>query len=106
MLQKDIGNKGSYIISGHYGVEVVELDANLTHAIFLYTSSALRIKRLKERERQHFGSRIDEGGDMYHNHAGFIEWAKGYEAGNLEGRNLAQHKKRIALLTCPVLQLD
>lgn len=106
MLQGDIRDKYSYIISGHYGVEYTELDANLTHAIFVYASCEMRIQRLQQRERLHFGDRIDKGGDMHQGYLEFMDWAKGYDASNKEGRNLQKHKQRIKLLNCPILHLD
>jgi len=105
-LLNDIGDRDNYIISGHYGLEVKELDKNLTHAIFLSTPNELRMKRLKARERQNYGSRIDIGGDMYESNIAFLEWAKGYESNSKLSRNLEEHKERIKLLSCPVLQLD
>jgi hypothetical protein len=37
------------------------------------TDKNVRIERLMEREKKHFGSRIELGGDMYQNHVEFIE---------------------------------
>ena len=47
--------------------------------IFINTPTDIRIKRLKKRESERFGSRICKGGDMYDNHIEFKKWAKGYD---------------------------
>lgn len=47
----------------------------LTMAVRLVTDTDIRISRLKERERQKFGERIETGGDMHQHYAVFIEWA-------------------------------
>lgn len=106
LLLKDIDNSKSYIISGHYGTIVELLDKMLTHAIFIYASSNLRIVWLKSREFKDYGVRILPYADMHDSYNEFIEWAKGYDASNLEGRNLKQHEERIAELNCPVLKLN
>lgn len=48
---------------------------NIIHIYGASGSSTSRIERLKKRERENFGSRIDFGGDMYEIHQKFIEWA-------------------------------
>ncbi len=77
-----------------------------TLAVRLYTDTELRIQRLKRRERRHFGSRIDEGGDMAENHRIFLEWAAGYDEGGLDTRSRAMHDAWEMLLHCPVLRLN
>ncbi len=62
-----------------------------TLAIRVNTDTAIRIERLKKRERAHFGNRIDAGGDMYENHRKFLEWAASYDNGGLDMRSKAKH---------------
>lgn len=77
-----------------------------TLAIRVNTDTAIRIERLKKREREHFGSRIDAGGDMYENHQEFLAWAASYDDGGLEMRSKAKHDAWEKLLTCPRISLD
>ena len=55
------------------------------------TDTAIRIDRLKRRERERFGNRIDLGGDMYENHREFIDWAASYDRGGLDMRSKSKH---------------
>ncbi len=77
-----------------------------TLAVRLYTDTALRIKRLKRRERKQFGSRIEAGGDMAENHRVFLEWAAGYDEGGLDTRSRMMHDAWEKQLCCPVLRLS
>lgn len=77
----------SWILSGSVATWGVELRP--THGLFLATPQEVRLQRLKQRERQRFGFRIEEGGDLYEEHTAFLRWAEGYESRIGEGRNLA-----------------
>ena len=43
---------------------------------------------------------------MHANHVAFLEWAAGYDDGDLEMRSLARHTAWLADLPCPVLRLE
>ncbi len=64
------------------------------------------MERLKRREREHFGSRIDFGGDMYQDHIDFLEYANAYDNGDLGMRSKAKHDKWEKLLRCKNITLD
>ena len=70
------------------------------------TDTAIRIDRLKRRERERFGNRIDLGGDMYENHREFIDWAASYDRGGLDMRSKAKHDEWQKLLQCRQILLD
>jgi hypothetical protein len=90
--------------------------------VFLYTPADIRIDRLERREYERFGNRICEGGDMYEEHARFIEWSKTYDTNdenlglidwsktygtnNPPERSLSLHEEWLKLLPCPLLRLD
>lgn len=105
LLESDLENLESFIISGHYGLEYEPIDSLLTLAIFLYVPAKIRQSRLKARELLEYGDRILEGGDMHEDHLDFVEWAGHYDANDLEGRKLEIHLERIELLSCPVLNI-
>ena len=75
-------------------------------AVFITTPTALRLQRLRQRERERFGPRIAPGGDMHDEHNGFIEWAAKYDAGTSDMRSGPMHESWIARLPCPVIRLN
>lgn len=106
LMKKDIEAADHVVISGSltdWGDELIGL---FTLAIRLETDTNIRIERLKKREREAFGSRIDAGGDMYQNHMEFLEWAKMYDEGGIDMRSKAKHDQWQKLLRCKLLILD
>lgn len=106
LMKNDIQTADKIVISGSlvdWGDELIEL---FSLAIRLVTDTDIRIARLRERERLNFGSRIDEGGDMYYNHKEFIDWAASYDSGGLEMRSKAKHDEWQKLLKCRQIVLD
>lgn len=97
---------GNVVISGSLVDWGDELIPCFTLAVRLETDTAIRIDRLKRRERAHFGSRIDPGGDMYENHKEFIAWAASYDGGGLDMRSKSKHDEWQKQLQCPQLLLD
>ena len=106
MMKTDIQNAENVVISGSlvdWGDELIPL---FTMAIRLETATDVRIARLKQREREHFGARIDVGGDMFVNHQEFIAWAKSYDTGDLTIRSKAKHDEWQKLLQCKLIELN
>ena len=106
LMKSDIEKYGKVVISGSlvgWGDELIPL---FTLAIRVVTDTAIRIDRLKKRERDHFGSRIDEGGDMYEIHRKFIGWAASYDNGGIDMRSKAEHDEWQKLLQCRQILLD
>ena len=77
-----------------------------TLAVFVTLDRERRLMRLRARERQRFGSRIDPGGDMHHIHIKLLEWAAGYDSDRLDMRTGVLHEQWIATLLCPVVRID
>lgn len=73
--------------------------------VFLSAPLALRLERLKARESQRHGARIEPGGDMYSGHREFLEWSAAYDAG-ARGRMRARHEECLARVESPILRLD
>jgi adenylate kinase family enzyme len=74
--------------------------------VFLTTSTALRLQRLRAREATHFGAdAVAPGGWRNKACEEFIEWASHYDD-DRESLNLAKHQAWLATLPCPVLRLD
>lgn len=74
--------------------------------ILVETPADVRIKRLKQRERRHFGSRILPGGDMYQNHIEFLAWAAKYDTAGTEMRSRKLHAEWLKQVKCPVRIVD
>lgn len=106
LMRENIAKHNKVVISGSlvdWGDELIPL---FTLAIRLETDTAIRIDRLRKREREHFGNRIDPGGDMYENHRKFIDWAASYDSGGPDMRSKLKHNEWQKLLQCQQILLD
>ena len=75
--------------------------------VLLSVPSEIRSRRLREREKHHFGNdAVAPGGWRYQETEEFIEWASHYDDGTREGRNRIRHEAWLATLHCPVVRLD
>ncbi len=106
LMQNDIESADNVVISGSLTGWGDVFIPYFTLVIRLKTATDLRIQRIKIREREHFGRRIDKGGDMYLNHLDFIEYAKSYDNGDVSIRSKACHDKWEKLLQCKQIILN
>lgn len=106
LMRRDIERFQNVVISGSLTGWGDGLIPCFTLAIRIEMEPELRLERLKQREKNLFGSRIEPGGDMYQTHRAFLEWARGYDTGGTEMRSRAKHDQWQKLLSCPVLLLD
>lgn len=74
--------------------------------VYLTLDSAMRMERLRVRERARYGYRIEPGGDMAESNAAFLAWAAAYDTANMEQRSRASHEAWLATRSTPVLRLD
>lgn len=107
LMLKDIQNADNdVVISGSlvgWGDALIPL---FTLAIRLEIATDIRIARLRKREKEAFGERIEKGGDMYQIHTEFIEWAREYDTGGVEMRSKAMYDAWQELLQCPQIVLN
>lgn len=106
LMINDIKSNDNVVISGSLVDWGDALIPYFTLAIRLETEQELRINRLKQRETERFGSRIDEGGDMYEQHMRFIEWAKAYDNGGADIRSKVKHDIWEKTLSCKLICLN
>lgn len=106
LLKEAISKYENCVVSGALCVWGDELIPLFDVVVKLETPTEVRIERLKIREKKRFGSRIEEGGDMYHNHLRFIEWARVYDHGGLEVRSNLLHNNWLKKINTKVLVLD
>lgn len=105
LMRAALGDQG-WIISGSldgWGDSLLE-DVDLV--IFLSAPTAVRLARLKARERRRFGDRIAPGGDMERLHASFLVWASQYDDSGFTGRSRLRHETWLAERSAPVLRLN
>jgi len=106
MIQQDLGGCESWVLSGGVAAWVPAPALDYTLLIFLYLPPAVRIDRLRRRERELYGRRILDGGDMARGHTEFMEWTAGYDDGSVAGTNtLPIHEALVCRARCPVLHL-
>lgn len=75
-------------------------------AVFIYLENSLRMARLREREKARLGDLLLTNEAIRQQSEAFLDWADQYENPNFSGRSLAVHRKWMALLACPVLEID
>jgi len=91
----DLREKQSGIVAGSIMDWGHELENAFDLIVFLYVDTEVRIKRLKQREIERFGSV----------NPAFLEWAAQYDGGPPEGRSLAKHRAWLEARSCPVVEL-
>lgn len=107
LLMKDLGKHSSWVLSGGAGVWEPSLPNDFSLVVFLYLPPSIRLERLKKRESELFGNRIEQGGDMEADHKKFMEWAFRYDDGTAEGTNtLPHHEAFLKTISCKVLRLE
>ena len=106
LMKQDIEEAENAVISGALVGWGDPLIPYFTLAVRMEIPQDIRIERLRKRERERFGSRIEPGGDMYEQHLEFIEWAKTYDTGDVTHRSKMQHDAWQKTLPCEVLPLD
>lgn len=106
MMKQDIESADNVVISGSFAGWGDELIPYITLAIRIQIDPKLRMERLLNREVERYGTRIEPGGDMYEHHLEFVEWAKGYDTGDVTMRSKARHDEWQKQLLCEVVYLD
>jgi hypothetical protein len=64
------------------------------------------MQRLRIRESERFGTRVEVGGDRFELSKAFLEWASLYDAAGLEVRSRKLHERWIKRLPCPILRVQ
>ncbi|NLO84089.1 MAG: AAA family ATPase [Clostridiales bacterium] len=106
MMKDDMMEAENAVVSGalaDWGNELIPL---FTLAVRLETDTAIRIERLQKREKEILGERIEPNGDMYQQHAAFLQWAKAYDTGGIDMRSKAEHDEWEKLLQCKQIKLN
>lgn len=105
-LKKDLVKHDKVVLSGSLVDWGDELIPSFCLTLRLETDTTIRIDRLKKRERERFGNRIDVGGDLYETHQHFLKWAASYDQGGLDRRSRLKFDTWQKQLSCPQIVLD
>lgn len=106
LIKRDIENNTKIVLSGSLVDWGDIFIPYFTLAIRIETDTELRIKRLRKREKENYGNRIEKSGDMYEHYLKFISWAASYDHGDLNMRSKAKHDQWQKRLQCPLIILD
>ena len=106
LLLPRLPESGDWVLSGCACNWGAQLEPRYSLVVFLKLDPALRMERLRRRERSRYGARIEPGGDLEPASRQFLDWAASYDTGGLDQRSLALHETWLAGRTCPVLKLD
>jgi adenylate kinase family enzyme len=98
--------RAAWVLSGSLNGWGNVLIPNFEVVVFLTTPREIRLQRLQTREATRFGAdAVAPGGWRHAETKEFIEWASGYEDGDVS-RNQTTHQAWLAGLPCPVLRMD
>lgn len=105
LMTADLKGLDNWVISGsvlNWGEHPLLMPSLL---VLIQLPQDIRLQRLRQRERERFGSRLDPGGDMHEDHLWFMNWTKGYEDGTAELNSITIHEAMLARQSCPTLRL-
>lgn len=99
--------RAGWVLSGSLVGWGDPLIASFDLVVFLRTGAETRLARLHRREAGRYGAdAVAPGGDRHAESRAFLDWAAGYDSGDLTGRSLQRHEAWLGTLPCPVLRLD
>jgi adenylate kinase family enzyme len=103
MLGAELERHPGWVLSGSlcgWGDPFIPL---FDRVVFLWVPPAVRLARLRARERARYGTAIDPGGPLHMAYEKFIAWAAGYDEGlDVPERCRRLHEQWLAALPCPV----
>jgi adenylate kinase family enzyme len=106
MIEREMGNRESWVLSGSICSWGDPLLDRFTLTVFLYLDPAIRMERIRLRERMRYGASIEPGGSLYEAHCAFLAWAVSYDTAVAPIRSRHLHETWMRRLKCPVLKLD
>ncbi len=106
LMQEVFLPRSDWILSGSMVGWGTSIEPRFTQVVFLSAPAAVRLSRLRARERRRLGAQIAPGGPLWEAHRGFLEWAMNYDEPGFTGRSRQIHEAWLATLECPVIRLD
>ena len=106
LLKTTLYGKLSWVLSGSVLGWGDFLKPEFDVVIYKYVNQEERLKRLKIREKERYGNRIEKGNDMYQKHIEFINWSMSYDDGDLKIRSKMSHNEWMKDLNCKIIKIE
>jgi hypothetical protein len=106
LLERRLPLAGAWVFSGAATKWASSLESHFDLVVFLRLDPTIRMKRLRKREMERWGARIQPGGDMAAINAAFLTLAEAYDTAGSLRRGLVTHEAWLADQPAPVLRLD
>lgn len=106
LLRSSLGAVDSWVLSGSLCGWGDELIPQFELVVYLLTSTAIRLERLRSREVERYGvGATSPGGARHDLSEAFLQWASQYDDGGLDVRSRALHEAWLEEVPCPVVRL-
>jgi adenylate kinase family enzyme len=106
LLRERLSPAGGWVLSGSAVGWAKPIEPLYDLIVYLRLDPAIRMERLRQRERARYGRRIELWGDMADTNTKFLAWAAAYDTAGLEQRSRAAHEAWLAGQTAAMLRLD
>ena len=97
-IRKDINCNPQFVLSGVSLNWSESILSQIDIVFYLHVPLSERLRRIRSREAQRFGSRIMPGGDMYEQHNEFLN--------KIENRSEQEITRSLEKLSCPVVNVE
>jgi hypothetical protein len=106
LLKNAVAVKKSWVVAGTLVSWGNSIQDEFDFAVYLSVPTEERLLRLRKREAERFGSRIEVGGDMHDAHLKFLDWVAQYDEGYMGGRSKPKHEAWMNTATFPILRIN
>ena len=97
-IRKDINCNPQFVLSGVSLNWSESILSQIDIVFYLHVPLSERLRRIRSREAQRFGSRILPGGDMYEQHNEFLN--------KIENRSEQEITRSLENISCPVIDVE
>lgn len=106
LMEEVFAGREAWVLSGTLMGWGDPLCERFDAVVFLSADQEQRMQRLHDREVRRYGAAVEPGGEREAAYHDFMDWARGYEDPDFDGRNRARHEQWLSALACPVLRLE
>ncbi|HEX7022723.1 MAG TPA: hypothetical protein VF171_07685 [Trueperaceae bacterium] len=105
LLLADMAPTDAWVLSGSVVSWGDAFIPRFSVAVLVSVPHEARMQRLRLREKERYGARIEAGGDMHEHSRAFLAWAAQYDRAGVEMRSRAAHEQWLRRLACPVVRV-